>query len=245
IKQQIDREETKFRKTLESGLKEFAKLATAGERISGADAFTLFSTYGMPIEMIEELAVEAGGSVDRAGFAEEYRTHQELSKAGAGERFKGGLAGTGSEMEVRYHTATHLLNAGLRHVLGEHVGQKGSNITTERLRFDFNHPEKLTDEQKQQIEEFVNTAIQDDLPVSVEEVPLQKAYDDGAVGVFGETYPDTVKVYTIGNDETGVRSKEICGGPHVERTGELGGTFRIKKEESVSAGVRRIKAVIE
>ena len=240
----IEQEEAKFRKTLEEGIKEFEKRARDDE-ISGDDAFHLFSTYGMPIEMIEEMAEEREMSVDRKGFDDAYKKHQEASKAGAQERFKGGLAGSGSEMELKYHTATHLLNAALRQVLGEQVGQKGSNITEERLRFDFNHPDKLTDEEIEEIERIVNEQIERGLPVWHEELQLQDAYGKGAIGAFGETYPDVVKVYTIGDENTGVFSKEICGGPHVENTGELDGTFRIKKEESASAGVRRIKAVLE
>lgn len=242
----ISEEEQKFRKTLSAGLKEFSTLAKTGE-ISGKDAFQLFSTFGFPIDLTLELAKEQGISVNTDEFNEELRKHQDLSRTGAEQKFKGGLADT-SEMSVKYHTATHMLNAALKQVLGPHVEQKGSNITPERLRFDFAHPEKMTDAQKKRVEDLVNEKIQADLPVSYEEMPLAQARELGATGVFGEKYADTVRVYTIGNtkaDSTdhNVFSREICGGPHVERTSQLR-HFKIAKEEAVSAGVRRIKAVL-
>jgi alanyl-tRNA synthetase len=237
----IDAEARKFDLTLEHGMKEFNKLARAG-KISGHDAFLLFSSYGFPLELTREMAKEKNVPFDEAGFAEEFRKHQELSRVGAEQKFKGGLA-EHSEMTVKYHTATHMLNAALKQVLGEHVGQKGSNITAERLRFDFSHPEKMTDEQKKKVEDIVNEKIKEDLPVVCEEMPLEEAKARGATGVFGEKYADRVKVYRIGGTEN-TFSYEICGGPHVERTGVLG-HFKILKEEAVAAGIRRIKAVLE
>jgi alanyl-tRNA synthetase len=243
IKAVITEEEQKFRKTLSAGLKEFTRLEKTGN-ISGIDAFTLFSTFGFPIDLTLELAKERSLAVDLDSFNEELRKHQDLSRAGATQKFKGGLADT-SENSVKYHTATHLLNAALKKVLGPQVSQKGSNITSERLRFDFVHDAKMTDEQKKQVEDLVNEKIKANLPVTWEEMPLEKAREIGAVGVFGEKYGETVKVYSIGNRETGeFFSQEICGGPHVEHTGVLG-HFKIAKEEAVSAGVRRIKATLE
>lgn len=235
-------EEEKFGATLERGLREFEKRIEGVETLSGKDAFELFSTYGFPVDMTEELAAERGKAIDREAFEKEFALHREVSRAGAEKKFQGGLADH-SEMSVKYHTATHLLHAALRHVLGEHIEQKGSNITPDRLRFDFTHDEKLSDEEKQQVEDFVNMSIDDALPVMCEEKPLEEARTEGALGVFGEKYADTVKVYRVGEREKPV-SLEICGGPHVENTSELG-HFRIKKEEASSAGVRRIKAVLE
>ncbi|MEX0673088.1 MAG: alanine--tRNA ligase [Candidatus Paceibacterota bacterium] len=240
IEQVIKDEAAKFEKTLQQGLKKLEKIE--GD-ISGQDAFLLFATYGFPIEMTAELAQERGISIDREGFEKELLEHQEKSRTASAGKFRGGLGG-GGEMEVKYHTATHLLNAALQRVLGEHVQQKGSNITEERLRFDFSHSEKLTDEQKQHVEKLINTWIQEDLPVTCKETTVEEAKAEGAQGVFESKYGDKVTVYSVGDGET-VASKEICGGPHVNRTGELTGTFRIKKEESASAGVRRIKAVLE
>jgi alanyl-tRNA synthetase len=240
IQQEINAEVLKFGKTLLQGIKQFEKISHSN--ISGKDAFVLFSSYGFPLEITKELAKEKGIEVDEVSFNEELSIHQEKSRTAAAGKFKGGLAGHG-EMETKYHTATHLLNAALRKVLGDHVGQKGSNINSERLRFDFSHGEKLTPEQKEQVANDVNEAIKADLPVSYTEMPLEEARTLGAVGVFGEKYPDIVKVYTIG-DSVKPWSREICGGPHVEHTGVLG-TFKIAKEEAVSQGVRRIKAVLE
>ena len=170
------------------------------------------------------------------------KKHQELSRAGAEEKFKGGLADTG-EMSVKYHTTTHLLHAALRQVLGEHVQQKGSNITADRLRFDFTHPDKMSDEEKKKVENLVNTAIEKDYPINIEEMTVEEAKTGGAIGLFEDRYGERVKVYTVGKGDE-VFSREICGGPHVGRTGDLG-KFRITKEESSSSGVRRIKAVLE
>jgi alanyl-tRNA synthetase len=239
IKKELMAEDFKFRTTLEKGIKEFSKFAD--KNISGHDAFILFSTYGFPLELTLELAQERNVTVDVIAFAEEMKKHQELSRAGAEQKFKGGLAGTG-EIETRYHTATHLLNAALRKVLGDHIYQKGSNITAERMRFDFSHPEKMTDEQKKQVEDLVNESINKEYPVTLAQMSVQDAKDQGAIGVFTDKYDEVVKVYTVGNDSE-TFSKEICGGPHVENTKILG-HFKIMKEEAVSAGVRRIKAVL-
>ncbi len=247
---ELTKEEEKFERTLEKGLKEFEKMADNGE-VSGREAFILFSTYGFPLELTQELATERGFAFNDGEFRAEFAKHQDLSRTASAGMFKGGLADT-SEMSVKYHTATHLLHAALRQVLGEHVEQRGSNITAKRLRFDFAHPEKMTDEQKQQVTELVNAAIAADYPVSFAEMSVDKAKAKGAMGLFGDKYGETVKVYSIGDaDQPAVAdptaptfSREICGGPHVTRTGELG-TFKITKEEASSAGVRRIKAVLE
>ncbi len=240
----LQMEEEKFTRTLQQGLRRFGKVIKkySNKVIKGEDAFNLFQTYGFPLELTKELAKEKGLEVDEKGFEQEFKKHQELSRTAAAGRFKGGLAGQ-SKQVIKYHTATHLLLAALRKVLGDHVSQKGSNITEERLRFDFSHPEKLTEEQKQEVEKLVNEWIEKDLPVSWQEMPLNEAKDLGATGVFENKYGDKVKVYTIGSGDY-VVSREICGGPHVDRTGVLG-NFKIKKEESSSAGVRRIKAVLE
>ena len=233
----LDEEETRFKKTLEKGLKEFEK-----REISGREAFNLYQTYGFPIEMTKELAEEKGIQVDEEEFQQELKKHQELSRTASAGKFKGGLADAG-EKTKKLHTAAHLLLAALRKVLNDSVTQKGSNITAERLRFDFSWPEKLTDEQKKQVEDLVNEVIKKDLPVVCEEMSLDEAKKQGAAGVFESKYGERVKVYTVGNDKE-VFSQEICGGPHIERTGELG-HFKISKEESSSAGVRRIKAMLE
>lgn len=237
----LKEEEEKFGKTLERGLKEFEKVLSV-DGVTGAEAFDLYQTYGFPIEMTKELAAENGVKVDEKGFEDELKKHQELSRTASAGKFKGGLADA-SEETKRLHTAAHLLLASLRKVLGGHVIQKGSNITAERLRFDFSHPEKMTDEQKQEVEKLVNEAIEKNLPVYCEEMSLEEAKRQNAMGVFESKYGERVKVYTIGEGED-MFSKEICGGPHVEKTGALG-KFKIKKEESSSAGVRRIKAVLE
>lgn len=236
VKNEIDGEVSKFREVLKEGLKRFQKLS--GPEISGQDAFLLFSTYGFPIDMTVDLATENALSVDVEGFEKAYQEHRDISRKGTAGKFKGGLAGTGEE-ETKYHTSTHLLNAALKIVLGNHVEQRGSNITAERARFDFSHNAKMTDDEKAEVERLVNEKIQEDLPVICEEMTLQEAYDRGVSGVFGDRYSENVKVYTVEGF-----SKELCGGPHVERTGVLG-RFRIKKEESVADGVRRIKAVLE
>ena len=232
-------EKNKFNKTLEKGLREFEKLTRniEGTEISKDIAFKLYDTYGFPIELTEELAKEQGLTVDIEGFKKKFEEHQALSRKGAEQKFKGGLASTG-EMETKYHTATHLLNAALKKVLGSHVHQKGSNITAERMRFDFSHDSKMTQEEKQQTEDLVNEYIKMAIPVEKLEMPKEEAIKMGAECEFIERYPDIVTVYKIGDV-----SIEICGGPHVSNTSELG-KFKIKKEESSSAGVRRIKAVL-
>jgi len=236
ILSELEKEEKKFKKTLEKGLNEFEKLASQG-RLSGRDAFLLFQSFGFPLEMTEELAKERGVSVDAAGFRKEYEKHQKLSRTGAEKRFKGGLSEASRET-ARLHTATHLLNEALRKVLGPGIKQRGSNITPERLRFDFSFDRKLTREELRKVEKEVNKIIKKGLAVSKKEMPLKKALEMGAHGEFGARYPERVFVYSIGNC-----SREICMGPHVRNTSELG-KFKIKKEESVAAGVRRIKAVL-
>lgn len=232
-------EKNKFNRTLEKGLKEFKKVTEGKDNIDGTTAFHLFDTYGFPLELTVELANEMGLSVDVEGYKEKFKAHQELSRAGSQEKFKGGLAGN-SEIETKYHTATHLLNAALKLVIGPEVHQRGSNITVERMRFDFNCDHKLTDEEKAKAERYVNEWIQAGLDVSVEEMNKEMAVASGAECMFIEKYPDKVTVYTIGDDI----SKELCGGPHVKNTSELG-HFKIIKEEASSAGVRRIKAILD
>jgi alanyl-tRNA synthetase len=227
-------EEERFTKTLQEGQREFER---------GTDPFTLWTSYGFPIELTEELAKAKGVTIDKEAFEAEFKKHQDLSRAGAEQKFKGGLGDT-SEMSVKYHTATHLLHQALHDVLGEEVGQKGSNITPERLRFDFSFPRKLTDEEKQQVEQIVNEKIALGLPVNKVIMPKAEAEQTGARHFFGEKYPDEVSVYYIGDSLESAYSKEFCGGPHVESLVGLG-TFKIAKEEAVSAGVRRIKAVLE
>ena len=246
IIEQLTGEEEKFRETLERGLKEFENLESGiknleSETISGTEAFNLYQTYGFPIEMTEELAKEKGLKVNKKEFADELKKHQELSRTASAGKFKGGLADAGEET-VKLHTAAHLLLESLRRVLGDHIYQKGSNITAERLRFDFSHPKKLTDEEKQKVEDLVNEQIQKKLPVSCKEMGLEDAKKINATGVFESKYGDKVKVYTIGAGGD-IFSKEICGGPHAKNTAELG-KFKIKKEQSSSAGVRRIKGII-
>ena len=231
-------EKTKFNRTLEKGLREFEKVTRNGQDLDGATAFRLFDTFGFPLELTEELASEQGLKVDSEGFALKFKEHQEKSRTASAGKFKGGLAGDG-EIETKYHTCTHLLNAALKVVVGEDVHQKGSNITSERLRFDFSCDHKLTDEEKAKTEALVNEWIQAGLEVRVEEMSKEDAIATGAECMFIEKYPDIVTVYFIGEV-----SKELCGGPHVANTSELG-TFRIKKEEASSAGVRRIKGVLE
>ncbi len=242
IREEIKKEEEKFRLTLERGMKEFGKIAEGKKEISGAEAFGLFSSYGFPIEITEEMADERGISVDKTGFQEEFKKHKEISAVGSEQKFKGGLADT-SEISTRYHTATHLLQKALRTVLGEQVFQKGSNITAERMRFDFSYGEKMTDEQKKKAEDLVNEKIQEALPVKYEDLPIEEARKRNPIGLFGDKYGDIVRVYTIGEGDK-TWSIELCGGPHVKNTSELG-HFKILKEEAVSAGVRRIKAVLE
>lgn len=241
VADEVSREERKFRETLVKGLKEFNKFP--GPTLSGKDAFMLFSTFGFPLDLTLELAREKGFTVDSKGFDIELAGHQALSRSGSEKKFKGGLGDT-SEKSVRYHTATHLLHQALRQVLGTHVEQKGSNITPERLRFDFSHSTKMTDEEKKKVEEIVNQKINEGLPVQRVTLPKEEALKSGALHFFGEKYGDEVSVYFVGADLPSAYSKEFCGGPHVANTRELG-RFRVVKEEAVSAGVRRIKAVLE
>jgi alanyl-tRNA synthetase len=237
----ITTEEARFGLTLEKGLREFAKVSK--NDIAGHDAFALFATYGFPLEVILELTRERNISVDVDGFNKEMREHQVKSRAGAEQKFKGGLADEG-EKTVALHTATHLLLAGLRKYVGNHVHQAGSNITTERARFDFTHTEKVGREVLDQVEVYVNEAIQKGCTVAIEEMPKEEAKQKEAEGSFWEKYPDVVKVYKVVAPDGTVYSQELCGGPHVKNTGVLG-HFKIVKEEAVSAGVRRIKAVLE
>ena len=210
--------------------------------LSGRLAFKLYDTYGFPIEMTCELAKEQNIDVDREGFDKAFVKHQELSRVGSEQKFKGGLADH-TEITTAYHTMTHLLHAGLRQVLGIHVEQRGSNITADRLRFDFSHPDKMTSEQIAQVEDWVNNAITNNLIVTKEEMSLEDALAQGAMGIFKDKYGDKVSVYTISNSKTNeIYSREICGGPHIQDGSDLG-TFKILKEESSSAGIRRIKAV--
>ena len=243
IKQVIIAEKDKFTKTLQKGEKEFEKVSTRvkenGKKVIDAQTvFNLYETYGFPPEMTEELAKEEGLEVDMKNYQKLFEEHQAKSRMGSEAKFKGGLASTG-EMEVKYHTATHLLNAALKKVLGDHVHQKGSNITSERLRFDFSHGAKMTDEEKKKVEDLVNEYIKQDIKVERLEMKKDEAIALGAEAMFLEKYGDEVTVYKIGDV-----SLELCGGPHVSRTGELG-TFKIKKEEASSSGVRRIKAILE
>lgn len=239
IKEEFSKEEKKFRTTLARGLKEFEKLSA--HDISSTNAFDLYQTYGFPLEITQELASEKGIAVDVEGFRKELQAHQEASRKGAEKKFKGGLADH-SEMSVKYHTATHLLHQALRTVLGDGAVQKGSNITPERLRFDFAYGEKPTPEQIVKVESLVNGKIGESLPVWYEDISLDEAQKRGAIGLFEEKYGDKVRVYQIGKDAQKF-SLEFCGGPHVTNTSELG-TFKIVKEEAVAAGVRRIKAIL-
>jgi alanyl-tRNA synthetase len=237
-------EQKKFEKTLEKGLKNLRNLIAHSTAITGKEAFDLYQTYGFPLELTKELIEQEGIEVVKHQFYEEFKKHQELSRTASVGQFKGGLA-SHSEKIVRLHTVTHLMNAALRQVLGENVWQKGSNITEERTRFDFTHDVKMTAAQIASVENLVNEWIQRDLKVKKEILPLKEANKLNAIGVFGEKYADTVSIYTIFDDKTGeIISREFCGGPHVERTGIIG-KFKIIKEEASSAGVRRIKAVVE
>jgi len=240
ILEELKKEVGRFHEALEKGLREWEKISD--KEISGDDAFRLFSTYGFPLELTEELAKEKGLTVDVKGFEKAFKKHQQISRDGAEKRFKGGLVDVSYET-TKLHTATHLLQAALRAVLGDHVLQKGSNITPERLRFDFSHGDKMTEKEKSEVEKMVNGAIKSKLSVEFEEIPYEKAIQGGALGVFENRYGEKVKVFTAGNPGQPF-SKEICGGPHVKNTGELG-HFKIIKEEAVSAGVRRIKAILE
>ncbi len=238
ILSELDKEEDKFSKTIETGLKEFNKMAALSDMISGKDAFLLFQSYGFPLEMTQELAQEQGISVDEAVFKREFEQHQELSRTAAVGMFKGGLS-ENSPQTTRLHTATHLLNEALRRVISKDIHQKGSNITAERLRFDFNFDRKLTPEEVKKVEDEVNRVIKQAIVVRREEMTVQEAKLLGAQMEFGVKYPDRVSVYFVGD-----YSKEFCGGPHVSNTSEIG-KFKITKEEACAAGVRRIKATVE
>ena len=243
IKEVIITEKNKFIKTLLHGEKEFEKVVAKLKKenkdvIDGYTIFKLYETYGFPPEITSDLAREQGFKIETSEFDKLFKEHQEKSRHGSEQKFKGGLAEQ-NEQTIKYHTATHLLHKALKIVLGEHTNQCGSNITTERLRFDFTHSEKMTPEQLAKVEKIVNEQIKKDLPVTCEEMTLEEAKAQGATGLFENKYGENVKVYTIGDF-----SKEICGGPHVKHTAELG-HFKIKKEESSSAGVRRIKAILE
>ena len=233
---ELKNEKIKFNRTLEKGLRQFEKVSN--KDIDGETAFHLFDTFGFPLELTVELAHEKGLNVDEEGYKKRFMEHQELSRTASSGKFKGGLAGN-SEIETRYHTATHLLNAALKEVVNKDIHQRGSNITDERMRFDFNCDHKLTDEEKQKTEDLVNKWIKDSLDVRVDSMSKEEALATGAECMFIEKYPDTVTVYSIGDI-----SKELCGGPHVKNTSELG-HFKIVKEEASSAGIRRIKAILE
>jgi alanyl-tRNA synthetase len=244
----IEGEQKKFEATLEKGLKEFSKISRikleGSKSIDGKDAFDLYQTYGFPWELTQELAESSGQKIDKAEFETEFKKHQELSRTASAGQFKGGLA-SHSDKIVRLHTATHLMNAALRQVLGENVWQKGSNITEERTRFDFTHDKKMSPEEISAVESLVNDWIARDLSVKKETMKLEEARSLGAIGVFGEKYADTVSIYTVFDPKTEeVVSREFCGGPHVEHTAVIG-KFKVQKEEASSAGVRRIKAIIE
>jgi alanyl-tRNA synthetase len=236
----VETEAKKFEKTLAQGLREFQKMFEKNKAISGEDAFNLYQSYGFPLEVTHELAHEQGQEVDREAFAAEFKKHQDLSRQGAEKKFAGGLADHSVET-TKLHTATHLLHQALRNVLGDHVEQRGSNITAERLRFDFSHNTKMTPEEIAKVEAIVNEQIKKDMNVTAEQLSVEEAKASGAIGLFEDKYANIggkINVYTIGDF-----SKEICGGPHVQHTGELGG-FKIQKEEAVSSGVRRIKAIL-
>tara|TARA_B100000378_G_scaffold227913_1_gene192264 strand:- start:238 stop:1890 length:1653 start_codon:yes stop_codon:yes gene_type:complete len=263
--EEMNKEIQKFSKTLEHGLREFEKItdenndrdniaiqqfgqfnttSTVNE-LSGHEAFTLFTTYGFPIELIQEESAKRGLHLDRKGFDALLAEHQEQSRSASAGKFKGGMAGDSPKITA-LHSATHLMLAALRKELGDHVQQAGSNITEERTRFDFTHPEKVEREILDRVEQYVNDAIAASAKMTITEMPKQQAMDEGVVGSFWEKYPDTVKVYAFTDSDENVWSRELCGGPHVENTSEIGtyGSFTIKKEESSSAGVRRIKAVL-
>ncbi len=249
---EIEKEEAKFSATLQKGVKELEKILKNKKTVTGKDAFDLYQNFGFPKELTIEIAKQISGSeINSEEYNDEFKKHQDLSRAGSEQKFKGGLADH-SEMSLKYHTATHLLHAAVQKVLGPHAVQKGSNITPERLRFDFAHTEKMTPEQIVEVENLVNAAITRDYPVSFEILPLEEAKKRGAMGLFGDKYEDMVKVYSVGDPKelpvadpsAPTFSRELCGGPHVEHTGVIG-KFKITKEEAVSAGVRRIKAIVE
>lgn len=239
-------EEKKFGKTLEKGLKEFEKLVKSENGLSAKDAFNLYQTFGFPWELTRDMAKLSGLNIDEKEFEEEFNKHKNLSRTASAGEFKGGLVSHDDPRVTRMHTTTHLMQSALRKVLGDDVWQKGSNVTAERTRFDFTYNQKMTDEQKKEVEDLVNGWIKRDLSVKREFVPLEEARRRNAIGLFGEKYAETVSIYTVYDKDTGeVVSCEFCGGPHVEHTGEIGGTFSIAKEEAVSAGVRRVKGVVK
>jgi alanyl-tRNA synthetase len=243
VAEALELEETRFKETLERGLRQVWRVidsvqGAGRDQVSGAEAFNLFETNGVPLELTAEVAAEAGLTVDQAGFQAAYEQHKRLSRQSNAQHFAGGLAER-SAATTRLHTASHLLQAALREVLGPHVRQMGSNITEERLRFDFSHPTRLEEDQLTAVEQLVNEQITRDLTVQMDVMPLETALAQGALAFFGEKYGDQVHVYAIGDF-----SKEVCGGPHVPRTSELG-RFRITKQEAVGQGVRRIRAVLE
>jgi alanyl-tRNA synthetase len=239
----IWQEERDFLKTISRGMRIFEKLPKRNGVISGRDAFILATTHGFPLELTKEIAVEYNAAVDTEAFLEEMEKHREVSRAGAEQKFKGGLADT-SEKTVMLHTATHLMLAGLRKFMGKHVHQAGSNITTERTRFDFTHPEKVDREILDKVEDYVNEAIRAGAEVIIEQMQKEEAQKSDVEGSFWEKYPDTVNVYKVVGTDGTVYSEELCGGPHVKNTGMIVGTFKIVKEEAVAAGIRRVKAIL-
>ena len=252
IRGELWKEEQQFWRALDQGLKEFEKMTTGATAVTGEQAYVLFTTYGFPFEMTRELADERRLSVDEAGYNDLMKKHQETSRSGAEHKFKGGLADT-SEKTTRLHTAHHLLLKALQIVLGSHVKQRGSNITQERLRIDFAHGAKMTPDEISRVEAIVNEKINESLPVNRTILPKERAEELGAEHEFGAKYPDMVSVYSVGPKDSSVEdpqydaafSIEFCGGPHVENTSELAGTFKIQKEQAVAAGIRRIKAILE
>ena len=244
IKTTLSEEEARFRKTLSTGIKEFEKMIEKEGSVDGEGAFVLFTTYGFPVELTEELAVERGVAIDRRGFEEKMKEHKAQSRAGAEQKFKGGLADSG-EITTMLHTSTHLMLAGLRKYVGDHVHQAGSNITAERTRFDFTNEGKVERDVLDKVEAYVNEAIEKKCDVVIEQMLKEEAQAAGVEGSFWEKYPDVVNVYKVQCEDGTVYSQELCGGPHVKNTGDIEGVFKIKKEEASSAGVRRVKAVLE
>lgn len=244
IKETLSGEEAKFRKTLTTGIREFEKMIEKKGSIDGEDAFILFTTYGFPIELTEELTVERAVAIDRRGFEEKMQEHKAQSRAGAEQKFKGGLADA-SETTTMLHTATHLMLAGLRKYVGDHVHQAGSNITAERTRFDFTNDGKIERDVLDKVEAYVNEAIEKKCDVVIEQMPKEQAQAEGVEGSFWEKYPEVVNVYMVKCEDGTVYSRELCGGPHVKNTSDIKGVFKVKKEEASSAGVRRVKAVLE
>jgi len=251
IKQTIEQEVKKFEKTLEKGLKQFHIRAghlmngkLQSQELPASTVFDLVTTFGFPFELVKEVAAESGMTVDENGFKNRMEAHRIQSRKSAEQKFKGGLADS-SEITTMLHTATHLMLAGLRKYLGNGVHQAGSNITEERLRFDFTHPEKVDRETLGKVEEYVNEAIGKKCDVVMEQMPKEEAQKTGVEGSFWEKYPEVVTVYCVKCEDGTIYSQELCGGPHVKNTEDINGVFKIKKEESSSAGVRRIKAILE